>query len=613
MTYYGNILQVDLGRGKHTSVPLSDDTLHTSIGGRGYNVHYLFDHLGTGIDPLEPDNILLFTCGLLTGTKAPASSRLHINALSPLTGLMGSSNIGGHMGAWLRSNDIQSIIVRGRSPQPVYIYIAGGKVEIRDAHFLKDLDTIESQDRIKQELRDPHLKCLVIGPAGENLARFACIISGHDHAAGRTGMGTVMGSKNLKAIVVARRRKKQKREPSPGSKNAVKQYVEKIKASPDYKTFSRYGGAGYVKWADDMGIMGTRNYRESRFGDIDKIDGRRLEPYKVKSMGCYNCPVQCKAVLNFKKQMGSQEMAYRPEFEPMINIGAKCGLDDLKAIVLLDNLCTRLGLDSTSAATAMAFAMDLFERNLLTSKETGNLILSWGNAPVMETLLKQMARAEGFGAVLSQGVRKAAQIIGKDAERYAAHEKGLELTAYHPGSIMGTALGYAVSSRGGDYNNIYASLEYRWSKDKATREFGDQDSVDIHTPHGKGKLIRRAVLVNIVLDSLGVCKVPALSMLGTFDLKNEATLAGALMDTPITPEQLFAVSERIATMERLFNFRQTPGMLKDGLPAMFLDQPGSNLNPATLDYMLQDYYAAMGWDDKGRPKPETLNKYLIKE
>jgi len=606
MGIYDMTLNVDLTEKRHFLSPVQDRILKTSIGGRGFNVAYLFDRISGQIDPLGRDNCLLFSCGLLTGTAAPASSRLHINAVSPLTGLLGSSNIGGQAGAWLRSCGLQRIIIRGRSDNPVYLYIEEDFAEIRDARFLKGLDTFETQERIKDFLGNRQLACLVIGPAGENMARFACIISGRDHAAGRTGMGAVMGSKNLKAIVMVKGGKKKLPIKKSQARDAVRQYVKRIKASPDFKTFAQYGGAGYVKWADDMGIMPTRNYQGNRFHQVDSIDGRHLETFKLKSSGCYNCPVQCKAVLSFDRKEDPEQTATRPEFEPMLNIGSKCGLDDLEAIVYLDNLCSRLGVDSTSAATTMAFAMDLYDRGILTRDDTHGLDLTWGNAPVMETLISQMAFAEGFGALLSKGVRQAARVIGKGADQYAAHVKGLELSAYHPGSIMGTALGYAISSRGGDYNNVYASLEYRWSKDQASHSFGSPEAVDIHATRGKGELIRRAVLVNIVLDSLGLCKVPVLSMIGAFDLRGEAELASSLTGLTITADALFKVGDRIAGMERCFNLRQSPDMDRDTLPAMFMDQPGSSLNQETLDAMISEYYTAMGWDEYGNPDPDLL-------
>jgi aldehyde:ferredoxin oxidoreductase len=445
---FGDLLHVDLSDRSCTRGPVPESSVECLLGGRGFNVGYLYDHLPTGIDPLGPDNRLVFSCGLLTGSRAPTASRLHINALSPLTGLIGSSNVGGYVGAWLRSTGIVSLVVKACSSTPVYLFISGDGAEIRDASPYWGLDAFETQDRIAADLAQEKLQILSIGTAGESGARFACIVTGRDHAAGRTGLGAVMGAKRLKAVVIQKGGVKPFDDRRQLIGSAVNQYVRQIKASPDFDTFSRFGGAGYIKWADDMGVMGTRNYRQRRFEMVDRVDGRQLIEDKVRSSGCFRCPVQCKADLKFKNGAMKDQTATRPEFEPMINLGSKCGLGDLQAVVRLDNLCTRLGLDSTSAATAIAFAMDLFDRGILTEADAGGMPLAWGDAAVMETLINQMAAGEGLGRILAQGVRRAAETIGKGAHRYAAHVKGLELTAYHPAAILGSALGYAVSSRG---------------------------------------------------------------------------------------------------------------------------------------------------------------------
>ena len=475
---FGDLLEVNLSEGSCIRRPLSDAAIGRSLGGRGFNVGYLFEHLPRGTDPMGPDNILVISCGLLTGSRAPTASRLHLNALSPLTGLIGSSNVGGYAGAWLRSTGILSLVIRGRSSTPVYLYMSESQVEIRDASPYWGLDAIDTQDHIVGDLAQADLQVLSIGTAGESGAHFACIVTGKDHAAGRTGLGAVMGAKRLKAVAIEKGacRPFDDRRALIGS--AVGQYVKQIKASPDYETFSRFGGAGYVKWADDLGVMGTRNYRQNRFEMADLLDGRRLIKDKVRSSGCYRCPVQCKADLTFKDGPMIGQSATRPEFEPMINLGSKCGLGDIQAVVRLDNLCTRLGLDSTSAATAIAFAMDLFDRGILTVADTGGMALAWGDDAAMEALIRQMAAGEGLGRILAQGVKRAAAIIGKDSWKFAAHVKGLELTAYHPADMLGSALGYAVSSRGGDYNNVYASLEHRWPAQKGADAFGSADSVD---------------------------------------------------------------------------------------------------------------------------------------
>ena len=346
---------------------------------------------------------------------------------------------------------------------------------------------------------------------------------------------------------------------------------------------------------------------------VDRVDGRRLIADKLRASGCYRCPVQCKADLKFKDGTMQDQTATRPEFEPMINLGSKCGLGDLQAVVYLDNLCTRLGLDSTSTATAIAFAMDLFDRGILTQIDTNGMTLTWGDAGAMESLIRQMAAGKGLGGILAQGVRRAAAIIGRGAQQFAAHVKGLELTAYHPTAMLGSALGYAVSSRGGDYNNVYASMEHRWSAEKGADAFGSPESVDPKRPSGKGRLVRRAVLVNIVVDSLGLCKVPTLSLMGAFDLEIEALLASAVTGIPLNADDLFRVGERVAAMERLFNLKHAPDMDKDHLPEMFFKEEDSVLTPTVLNRMLLEFYTAMGWDQNGQPLNRTLATLGIEE
>ena len=603
---FGRLLKIDLDSGE-CSFSEFPEAAFECFGGRGFNIWYLSRHLPAGTDPLSPDNMLIISCGFLTGSSAPVSARLHINALSPLTGILGSSNIGGYAGAWLRSCDITSIIVTGKSKKPVCLYVDADGPHIRDASEIWGLDAFETQAHIKQS-HNNKIKILAIGPGGEKKVRFAAIITEKDHAAGRTGMGAVMGSKNLKAIVISKGTYKPFPAATANQKNAVKTYVTKIKNAPEFNAFSAYGGAGYVKWANDFGIMGSRNYGKTGVDRIDAIDGKSLKTSITRSSGCYRCPVQCKAELKLGGK-NSKESFTRPEFEPMINLGPKCGLDNIKDIVKLDNLCSRLGIDSTSAATAIAFAMDLFEKKILPRDLAGDLDLSWGNAGTMEKLLYGMVDGKGLGKILRLGVREAARIIGNNAGESAAHVKGLELTAYHPSAIMGTALGYAVSSRGGDYNNVYACLEYCMTEAEAEKEFGTADAVNIKSVSAKGPMIKKAVITNIMVDSLGLCKVPVLSLLNSFDLEDEIELMNGLTGLKLTPKDLFRTGQKIAALEKRFNLKHSKENLQDRLPEMFFEKQGSQgLTHENFNIMLQEYYAAMGWDKNGIPPEPAENK-----
>jgi aldehyde:ferredoxin oxidoreductase len=611
MEKLGRILTIDVTTGNWEFTSFPDDLTKKYLGGRGFNIHCLYQSVLPETDPLSPSNILLFSCGLLTGTDAPVSCRLHIGARSPLTGLLGSSNVGGDFGAILRQNGIQSLIIRGRASKPMILFVKANAVNFLDADDLWGLDTWETQDRLKKTLFGDDVKTMVIGPGAENGVLFGCIMTDRDHAAGRTGMGTVMGSKNLKAIVLERPDEYPSRIKPTRNDSIIQRYVRQIKQSPQYQTVSKCGGAGYITWANELGILSTRNYRDNRFEASDELDGKHLMKYVSKYRSCYRCPVHCKAALKLKDEKNRGTEAVRPEFESILALGSKCGLKDVNTLIHLDNLCSKMGIDSISTGSVIAFAMDLFERGILTLKDTDGIQLTWGNGKAMETLIRQIINHEGLGHVLSKGVRRAAQVIGRGAESYAPHVKGLEMAGYHPYHIMGTALGYAVASRGADFNDVYATLEYKWLPEKATEVFGTPRAVDLKSIQGKAELVRRARIVGIVLDSLGLCKVPALCLICAFDLQLEAELTAAVTGAAFSSEDLFAAGERIINLERLFNIRHGAGVADDRLPDMFFNKDyNSGKEPSQpikwMEPMKKEFYRIMGWDENGCPKEEKL-------
>jgi aldehyde:ferredoxin oxidoreductase len=611
MAFLGRILDIDLTADKWKLCPLPEESMRTYLGGRGISVKFVYENIPQGTDPLSPENILTLSCGLLTGTAAPASSRLHINALSPQTGLLGSSNVGGEFGLQMQACGIQQLIIRGKAPTPVYLWIDGDAIEIRNAKSLWGLDAWVTQEQLKTKLDSKKLKIMTIGPGGENGTLFGCILTDRDHVAGRTGMGTVMGSKNLKAIVLRDQKLKKPFRSSENASEAIKRYVWLIKNSPHYKDVKKYGGAGYVKWADDLGILATRNYRDFHFEAAEQIDGKNLYKNITRRRGCACCPIQCKAELEFNNGKLKGNKAVRPEFESMLALGSKCGLGDLDTLVYLDNLCTRLGIDSISAGSAIAFAMDLYDRGILTLDDTGGVDLAWGNGKSMEKLIEQMSSGEGFGAVLAKGVRLAAQQIGGGAEQYAPHVKGLELSGYHPDNIMGTALGYAVASRGADFNDIYATMEYKWLPEEEIEELGSPKAADLKSIHGKAELVRRSMIIGVVLDSLGLCKLPALCLICAYDLVAEAELTNALTGQSFDISDLFTAGERIVNLERLFNLKHGASVADDRLPDMFFDKEyNAGKEPSKpyqwMEPMKHEFYKVMGWDEKGRPTREKL-------
>lgn len=603
MTTDLKILELDLTGGGHRRLDIVRQAQEDYLGGRGINTWLAHQYLGPEVEPLGPDNVLLISAGLMTGTAAPASSRIHLTARSPLTGLVGSSNMGGFFGASLRAAGLMTVAATGRSEKPVYALIDPDGVHLKPAEHLWGLDVWQTEDALKEELDDDKVRLLMIGPAGENQVPLACVMGGRHAAAGRTGLGAVMGSKNLKAIAI-RGFKNRLRLDGP-AKEAVTRYIERIKQTPMFEPISRHGQSGYIKWSDDMGILSTRNYRQGTFEAAEEVDGLKLTPHVTKRRSCHRCPVHCKADVELKGRSGP-----RPEFESLAALGAKCGQTDLAAAVELNELCGRYGLDTMSAGSVMALAMDLYDRGLIGPDDTDGLELTWGDAAAMKTLLGRIARREGFGRVLSGGVKRAAEEIGRGAERYAFHVKGLALSAYDPRGVKGTGLAYAVAGRGGDYASASAAPEYRWTRERARAELGVAEAADRFSPQGKPELVRLSLIASAVVDSLGLCKVPVLILLDDFNLSLEAELVSALTGLEITRQDLARAGERIINLERLLNIRFGDQPTADRLPDKFLSEPLAD-GPAAgsvveLDEMLDRFYEIMGWDRTGRPDPAKL-------
>jgi aldehyde:ferredoxin oxidoreductase len=500
---FGKIIDIDLSEGRIETHAFTKEMVLQDLGGFGYNVRFLYENLHENVDPLGPDNIMVLSLGLLTGTAAPSSSRVHFNALSPLSGLIGSSSVGGFLGSKLRSLDIITLIIRGASHAPVFVNIDGKGVQLMDARGLWGMDTRQTNEKIKSMVGDEKAEILTIGTAGENRVRYACIMAGIDHSAGHTGMGTVMGSKKLKAICV--RGVTRKGKTTSEAKKIVKEYVESIRSSVSrYRDYSQLGSSGDLRELNQMGILGTRNYRSMQLEGADRIDGRNLKSYVVRNITCPRCTVHCKAEVELKEGKYRGFRGGRPEYETVIDLGALCGLTDPDALMYLSNICNILGMDTISTGSVLAFAMDLYDRGIVTIEETDGIDLTWGNADAMEEMMKNIATRTGFGDTLADGVFRAAR------------------------GMMGTALSYAVSMRGGDFTSVYPIPEFRYTPERAEKEFGTPQVVNRLATAGKGAMVRYCLIVSSIIDSIGICKVPALTIAGNYDLEKETRLIQAL-------------------------------------------------------------------------------------
>jgi len=594
---------------------MSEAAVLKSLGGLGHNVKALYGHAETRMDPLDPNNLLVISRGLLTGTVAPSSARVHINTLSPQSGLIGSSNVGGFFGLRMYSLDIFSMVVKGKSDQPVYLYAGPDNIEIRDAKDLWGLDTRAAEESLLKAVGKDNADTLVIGPAGENGALYACIMAGWDHAAGRTGLGAVMGAKNLKAIVLKADPKKEKMTPEQAG--IVREYVSRMKKSVSrYQEFSAWGSSYDIMETHKMGMLGTRNYQDHQLDKVELIDGHHLTRFVKKKTRCHRCPVSCKAEIELSGAPYKGFKGGRPEYETVIDLGALCGLTNPEDLLYLSNLCNIVGLDTISTGSVIAFAMELYQRGILSLDDTGGIELTWGNAIAMEALIRQIADRKGLGDVLARGVKQAADIIGRGASKYAYHVKGVELYGGDPRGLMGMALSYAVSMRGGDFTSVYPVPEFRYSAEQAQKEFGTPEVVNSAATAGKAAMVKKCMTVSTVIDSLGLCKVPALSIIGDFSLEMESRLIAAITGLDVSPEDLLAAGERIINMEKIINIRQGSGPEDDNLPDFFLKTAFAKgpIKGRTVDLapMVADFYTNMGWDEYGRPTEATLQRFGLK-
>jgi len=609
----GKILYVDLSRQRVETGSFTLDLAEKYLAGRGINAHLLCSEMGVNVDPFSRDNLLVMSCGLLTGSHVPASARMHVTSKSPLTEGLGSSNVGGGFGARLKAAGIQTVIIKGRAPKPLWLSIEPGNAELHDASGLWGEDALDTAKILAEKLGPKNLDAAVIGPGGENLVRYAGIMVGHGHAAGRTGMGAVMGSKNLKAVTV--KAALSRTRPEQPVKKAISDYHRAIMAAPRYGLFAHMSNTFVVGWANDLGVLSTRNFQKATFEGAERIDGRDMLRHVTKRKSCHRCPVHCRAEIRIKDGPYAGTGGERPDLEPIMTLGAKCGLDDSDAILYMHNLCNRLGIDTLSAGSSIAFAMEAYERGDLSREETEGLELRWGDKEVMEKLLRQIAARRGLGDVLADGVARAAERIGGGSQRYAYHSKGLELTGFDPRGLKATGLGYAISTRGGDFTSVYALAETKWSEDRCRAFFGTEKAANRFAIEGKGRMVRRSAVVSAVIDALGICKVPALSLLGKFDLKREAELVSLMTGWQVDGEILFRIGERIFNLENLFNLHNSPWKPKETLPEMFrktpLDAGPSKGQTVDLGPMLREFYEAMGWDSTGKPMCSKLESLEI--
>ena len=582
----GNILRVDLTSGKLSIQTISEDHYRLYLGGRGIIAYTLLTEVPKGIDPFGPENRLVFALGTLTGHPFVGSGRNSVGCKSPLTGGYGESEAGGFWGTELKRAGFEAIVLEGISPKPVYLWIKDGKAEIRDADRLWGLETAATQAAIQEELGDKRIRTAVIGPAGEKRVRFACILNDITHAAGRTGMGAVMGSKRLKAIAV-----RGSRPPEAADKEKIQALNRFMHLN--YKAIAkqwRYGTGSEMVASEAAGNMPIRNFQGGRFPGVEKINAPLLcSKYLEKMDHCYGCPIRCKRVVKLQEPFSVDPVYGGPEYETLAALGSNCGIDNLEALMKANELCNRYGIDTISTGVAISFAMECAEKGILSRAETDGLDLSFGNAEAMVRMVEQIALRKGFGDLLAEGTKRASENIGKGSGKWAMQVKGAELPMHEPRYRQAMGLHYSMHIAGADHSTGIT----------------DPGTLDEDTG---AKLYQKGFSAQLT-NTLGICKFVPWSE----DQVREAV--EYITGWPLTAQELMQVVERGVALARIFNIREGFSEKDDTLPKRFLatptDGPLKGLDKERFAEARKSYYRMMGWDESGVPTPSRLAELQI--
>jgi len=597
--YKGRILRLDLTSGDKVVEEPGEIFYRRHLGGWSLIAHYLLKELKPGIEPLGEENKLIFACGPITGAPIAGSGRNAVGGKSPLTNLFGEADVGGYWGAELKRAGYDAIIVEGRAKKPVFIWIHDDQVEIRDASHLWGRPTAPVQGAIQKELDDPLIRVTQIGPAGERLVRFACVVNDLHHFAGRTGMGAVMGSKNLKAIAV--RGKEPLPIADPEGLRAISRWLLENYIDLEGGLHDD-GTAGGVEYLNKKGGLPTRNFQSGSFEAAEAIAGSTMtDTILVGRKGCFSCAIRCKRRVAAEEPYEVDPNYGGPEYETVAALGSNCGVGDLVAIAKGNELCNAYGLDTISTGSAIAFAMESFEQGLITLKETEGLELTFGNAPAMIEMVERIARREGLGDLLAEGVKRAAERMRPEAQRYALQVKGQEIPMHEPRWKQGLGVGYALSPTGADHNhNLHDSIYTK--ENRAMREIralGILEPLPVHDlSPAKVRLLFYVTNWQILTNSLGLCYFLP------YDFHQVRDITSAVAGWNTSLWELLKVGERGHLLARAFNAREGLTPEDDRLPRRFfeplgpgtLSQEGIALNERKVKEAISTYYAMAGWD-----------------
>jgi len=603
--YNGRILRVNLSERDISIEEPPIDYYQRYLGGRGFIAPILLQEMPAKADPLGPDNKLVFALGPFAGMPFPGSARNSAGAKSPLTFAFGEAEAGGFWGAELKRAGFDAIVVSGVSNSPVYLRLQDGQAELRDASHLWGLEVAPAHLALQKELGDSHLRTAIIGPAGEKLVRFACILNDITHAAGRTGLGAVMGSKRLKAIAV-----RGKNTPPMANQEIISNLSRWMSQNfKDKAAVWKYGTGHMMEGYSLAGNLPTFNFQDGAFEGVKEITAQAVcEQFRVEMYGCYACPVRCKKRVKLDSPYPVDPIYGGPEYETLAAFGSNCGISDPRVICKAHEICNRSGMDTISAGVTLSFAMECFEKGLLNPKDTDGVELRFGNGQAMLKILELIGQKQGLGALLSEGCRMAAKQIGRQAEEFAVHVKGLEVPMHDPRLKQGMGLHYSVHPAGADHvSGVHDTLLEKGPQFEEWSTIDVSESIpSTELSPRKARLVYQFGLWRHLPNYLGLC------VLVPYTAKQILEAAEAVTGWPMSYWRLMKTAERGITLAKIFNLREGFTAEDDVLPKRLgMPQRGGNLKGVTVDFgklseAKELYYQMLGWDERGIPTRARL-------
>ena len=594
--YGGRILRVNLASGTVTAQPVDPEMAKKYIGGRGFAAKIIYDEV-KGVDALSPDNKVVIASGPFAGVFLPAGGKTTFAAKSPATGIYGDSNVGGHLAAELKYAGYDAVVIEGAADRPVYLYVEDDRVELRDAKSFWGKGAIETERLLKEQLGD-EFQIAVIGPAGENLVKFACVNHDIGREAGRTGIGAVMGSKKLKAVAVRGTRTISVADVDT-VRTTSKEMFDKMYADPGLKVWLEYGLGSVVPWANSIGALPTRNFQSGYFEGVKGIDHESMKDrIIVGSKGCFGCPMCC-GKFSYVKPRGIYVEG--PEYETTALIGANCAMTSIEDVAYANYLCDELGIDTISGGNVIAFVMECYEKGIVTAEQLDGLTPRFGDIGAFEALARKIAHRDGVGNLLAEGVRRISEAWGKGSERIAIQVKGLEWSGYESRAAPANMLAYITCDIGSHHNRAWAiTFDIAEGRDKI---------------QGKAKKVIELQHIRPLFDCLGACRLQWVEM--GLSLEYYAKLFPAVTGMDLSWGDLLTASERIYNLTRAYAIREMPGFgrQQDYPPARFTEEKvptgstaGSVISREQIDQLLDEYYQLRGWDSNGIPTANTLRR-----